>query len=379
MDENPNSISFPCLKIRQPIGDFFIGAMDCKSLYKITWFDVRRILEERDVEKYLGIQRPLNKKRVKEITQYVKTVDSCFPTAVLLAVPEACASYHEETQTMTLSNYVGVGEGEEEIFFGQIAKVLDGQHRIEALRDYDGPPFEINVSIFVDIDLAEQAYIFSTVNLAQTKVNRSLVYDLYDLAKSRSPQKVCHMIAVALDQHEASPFYKRIKRLGVATKGRYRETITQATFVQALIKYMTKTEMEDRDTYMRGKVPKKAEENELNTLIFRNMMIEKKDVEVTDVLWNYFDAVRQRWPEAWNSTGQGIMLNKTNGFKGLMRFLRNAYLYLVAPGEVPNTDSFLEVFKKVPLKDKYFNTENFVPGTSGESELYGVLLKESGI
>ena len=50
------------------------------------------------------------------------------------------------------------------------------------------------------------------------------------------------------------------------------------------------------------------------------MMIEEKDVEITDILWNYFDAVRQKWPEAWRATGQGIILNKTNGFRGLMRF-----------------------------------------------------------
>ena len=109
----------------------------------------------------------------------------------------------------------------------------------------------------MDIDIAEQAFIFSTVNLAQTKVNRSLVYDLYDLAKARSPQKVCHMIAVALDTHENSPFHQRIKRLGVATKGRYRETINQATFVQALMKYTSNTEMKDRDLYMRGANPKR--------------------------------------------------------------------------------------------------------------------------
>jgi hypothetical protein len=48
------------------------------------------------------------------------------------------------------------------------------------------------------LTLATQASLFSTVNLAQTKVNRSLVYDLHDYAHTRSPEK-SHDVAIALD------------------------------------------------------------------------------------------------------------------------------------------------------------------------------------
>src|SRR5690606_13459203 len=99
-----------------------------------------------------------------------------------------------------------------------------------------GEPFQINVSIFVGIDLPEQAKIFATVNLAQTKVNKSLVYDLEALARKRNPYKTCHHVAVALDSNEDSPLYQRIKRLGVATPGRAYEPLTQASFVEALVK-----------------------------------------------------------------------------------------------------------------------------------------------
>ncbi len=111
--------------------------------------------------------------------------------------------------------------------YKDIAKVIDGQHRMEGLRAFVGEEFQVNVSIFIDADIADQAYIFSTVNLTQTKVNRSLAYDLFDLAKSKSPQKTCHNIAVALDENEKSPFYQRIKKTGVSTEGRFSETITQ--------------------------------------------------------------------------------------------------------------------------------------------------------
>ena len=379
MDEVSQSISLPCLKVKQPLGEFFIASIDSKVLCEITDFDVRRMIKERDVETYLGIQRPLNPARIKELSSYVNTTDACFPTGVILAVDGVCARYDEGKNELILSNYLSPERPEDKIFYRQIAKVLDGQHRIEGLKYYEGDTFQINLSIFIDIDIEDQAYIFSTVNLAQTKVNKSLVYDLFDLANSRSPQKTCHNIAVALDNNYESPFFHRIKRLGVATEGRFNETITQATFVQSLLPYITNNALEDRDTYLRNKVPKKANASELHKLIFRNMFIEGKDLEIADILWNYFDAIKQRWPAAWNASGNGVMLNKTNGFKALMRFLRPIYLYLNAPGMVTGTSRFLEVLNKMRLSDNDFIIDRFKPGTSGESELYRALLAESGV
>lgn len=371
--EDPISFAIPVLRLRQPIGDFFVGALDYKRLCAITHFDVRRIIREREFETYLGIQRPLNEKRVAEIRQYVQTVDACFPTSVILSINANCAKYDEASKTLTLSNYEDPEDSSRSVLYAQIAKVIDGQHRIEGLKDFNGPSFDVNVSIFVEIDVAQEAYIFSTVNLAQTKVNKSLAYDLFDLARSRSPQKLCHNIAVVLDEDEKSPFYHRIKRLGVATEGRFNETLTQATFVEALLAYISLNPVQDRDVYIRGKVPSKAAAAESKRLIFRNMMIDKRDMEITDVLWNYFDAVRSRWQAAWNSMGSGIVLNKTNGFRALMRFLRPVYLYLVGPGDVPTSEQFTKVLNRIQMADDEFTTDNFKPGTSGEVALYNRL------
>jgi len=383
LKEGPETIDFPCIKVTQPIGTFYIASIDQKVLCDITHFDVRRILrEQRAVERYLGIQRPLIPKRVKEIETYVKTSDACFPTSIILAIPGVCAKYEETGSRMFLKNYLDPPDGEEPIYYRDIAKVLDGQHRIEGLRAFVGEKFEVNVSIFIDADIADQAYIFSTVNLTQTKVNRSLAYDLFDLAKSRSPQKTCHNIAVALDQNEHSPFFQRIKRLGVSTEGRFNETITQATLVQSLIVYICKDQIEqinDRDLYLRGKVPQKANADDLNQQIFRNMFIEGKDLDIADIIWNYFDAVKETWPTSWDNMGRGSMLNKTNGFKALMRFLRPVYLYITLPGKVPSKEEFLKIFQKIKLKDSDFTIDRFVPGSGGESEFYRTLMAESGL
>lgn len=378
--EDPKSFVIAVQKVRQPIGEFYIGALDAKRLCEITEFDVRRILNERGFETYLGIQRPLNEERVEQIAKYVNTLDACFPTSVVLSVDGVCAAYDDAKGTLTLSNYLDSEDPGKDVFYRQIAKVIDGQHRIEGLKKFAGPNFDVNVRIFVDIDVAREGYIFSTVNLTQTKVNKSLAYDLFDLAKSRSPQKLCHNVAVALDSNEKSPFYQRIKRLGVATEGRFNETLTQATFVEALLPYLSKDPVLDRDLYMRNKPLRKAGVQESQALIFRNMMIDERDMAIADVIWNYFEAVRLRWPEAWNAMGRGRMLNKTNGFRGLMRLLRDAYLRITGPGGVPKTEDFTkDVFGRIKMDDDEFTVDNFKPGTSGEVALYSQLKMKSGI
>ena len=232
--EDSRSVEFRALRILQPIGEFYLGVIPYNILRDITYFDIRRIFGEREFETYLGIQRPLKNKRIVELNEYVQTIDACFPTAVILSVPGVCAEFNESEAIMTLSNHLsGVGDYGP-VLYANIAKVIDGQHRIEGLKGYTGPPFEINVSIFVDADVAEEAYIFSTVNLAQTRVDKSLVYDLYDLARYRSPQKLCHNIAVALDRNDGSPFKEKIKRLGRATPGREKRD-ADASYVHSIV------------------------------------------------------------------------------------------------------------------------------------------------
>src|SRR5215210_6584510 len=97
LDENPKSVSFPATLLSQPIGDFFVGVIDSKVLCRISEFDVRRVLqEERDVERYLGIQRPLNDSRVAELRKYVKYYDATFPTSIILAVDADCAAFDSD-------------------------------------------------------------------------------------------------------------------------------------------------------------------------------------------------------------------------------------------------------------------------------------------
>ena len=376
IDPDPKRFSFPVVKAVQPVGEIFLASIPYDIITKIAYFDVRRVIQEdRDVERYLGIQRPLDSMRVKKLEEYVNFFDASFPTAIIIAIDEKYAVYNPESNTLTVSN-VARYEDKPSTAISNLARVIDGQHRIAGLLKFRGDKFDVPVSIFVGADVADQAQIFSTVNLEQTKVHKNLVYDLYSLARSRSPQKTGHIIAVALDQDTDGPFYQRIKRLGGATvQGRF-EPISQATFVESLLRYITADAKRDRDILLRGRTPAPAAGDDVFRYPFRNLFIEGKDLKIGEEIDKFFRIVRDRWPAAWKDTSrEGLMLNRTNGFKALMRLYGFLFAEHGIPGTSISSDFIKNYLLSVPLKDRDFNIDNFVPGSSGEGRLYRVLTK----
>ena len=366
----------PALKVNQPVGEFYQAVIPWRVLIKISKADVRAMHEdnERKLDRYIGIQRKLDKKREREIVGYVNRVGSTFPTSIVLAVDEKNIEWDEKSNTLRF-----MAEGGASI--EEVAKILDGQHRIEGLKGFLGADdqFDVPVTIFVGADMSTQANIFATVNLAQTKVNRSLVYDLFDYESSRSPQKTCHEIAVALDEYEKSPFYKRIKRLGTATPGRGKKVLTQAVVVESVIDFIADDPWEDRNKVLKKIFTKNySEPKKLDKYIFRPLWIDGKDSEIVAILLGYFNAVERKWPNSWNDfERQNNVLPKSNGFRALMRFLRPAYQKIVpnyrSIQPVVTADQFFTLFEKVDMKDDDFNIETFPPGTSGESKLFKIL------
>lgn len=310
--------------------------------------------------------------RVSALEKYVNYHDAAFPTAIIISIEERFVKFDKGFKNITISNVPNDGEIPE-IPISNAARVLDGQHRIAGLRKFSGEEFDLPVTVFVGADIADQAQIFATVNLEQQKVHKSLVYDLYGLAKSRSPQKTCHNIAVILDQDPASPFFKRIKRLGVATYGRRFEPISQATFVESLIRYISQDPKTDRDDLLRKRSLRKAMHEDIWKYPFRNLFIDDNDVKIMESIFYYFSAIKTRWPVAWASNDRGNVLNRTNGFRAFMRAYAHLHKLHGTPTGVMSKEFVEQYFNEVNLKDHDFNTENFPPGTSGEAALFNVI------
>ncbi|SFW76118.1 DGQHR domain-containing protein [Sinomicrobium oceani] len=364
-------IEIKCLEVKQPIGTYYIGVIGHEDLVKISYADIRRLEvgdEKREVEIYSGIQRELSKNRVKEISKYVNLIDATFPSSVILHINEKDVEYNNETKIMYLP------------FRDNVAKVLDGQHRIAGLENYEGTKdgFDVNVTIFIEMELEDQAIVFATINKTQTKVNKSLVADLFAFAKFRSPQKTCHNIVRALNQKEGSPFKDKIKILGTADD-KEKETITQATFSEKLMQFLSKDPMDDRNTYKKGKIPEKYTGIELERRPLRNLFIEENDADIAKIIWEYFDAVQEKWPNAWWEVKREMILNKSTGFLAFMRFFKDAYVKKGEIGSIVSKDYYKSLFDKTTLKEKDFNRDNFLPGSGGQSKLYNQLVEETEI
>ena len=179
-------VEFECLEATQPIGNMYVGVLDSGVLEYISIADVRRLelgTDNREVEDYIGIQRQLNSNREKDIGKYVNLIDATFPNSIILSISSDFAEYDPETKIMKI------------LYKDDVAKVLDGQHRIAGLRHYkkEANSFQCIVTIYIDMELEDQAIVFATINKEQKNVSNSLVADLYAFAESRSPQKTAHV------------------------------------------------------------------------------------------------------------------------------------------------------------------------------------------
>jgi len=377
-----DKIIIKCIEFNQPIGSFYVGKISWQDLLAISYSDIRRIQreEEGSIESYLGIQRELSDGRLKEIAKYVAYSDATFPSTIVLSIK----SIDRETDN---ANIISYDDKSGELILernDRIAQIIDGQHRVFGIQKFienngvfnDSFVFDLIVTLFIDIDPDEESMIFSTINKAQTKVNKSLVYDLYDLAKTRSPQRTAHNIVKLLDEKEGSPLVGMIKRLGVANDPE-RETITQATLVECILNYISKDgeEMKDRDILRRGLKLELISGKDLERRFLRNWFIQEKEVEISKLLWNYFTAIKKRWSNAWN---QKSILVKSTGLIAFMKFLGPIVRHLGIERNI-SVEEFSKILDTIEIDDDMFNTNRYIPGAKGQAELYKDLLFLSGL
>jgi DGQHR domain-containing protein len=365
-------LNLKALQVNQPIGDFYIGVIDAVDLVAISYSDVRTM------------KRELKKGREKDIREYISTLDATFPNSIIVAIKGKYVTYKDGYMTLTFDDFEK----------SRIAKVLDGQHRLAGFDDEntkyedvygDERPFQLLVTIFVEADISTQAKVFAMVNQNQTKVNPSLVYDLESLSVSRSPDKTAHQIAVLLNKTEGSPFFRRIKRLGVksidsngdAIQG---EMLAQAAFVSNIVKLISPKPKEDRNllfgkkkSFLKFKDKKLnyLDENSLRRCVFRESFIAEKDELIALNISNYFDAIKICWPDEWESDNKKSVLNKTVGFIALIRYLRTAVnivreLLGLDGYSVIASEQFVFLLKSTEVSSQFFYSVDAVSKSSGE-------------
>lgn len=341
-------VDLSVVEVKQPLGTFYVGVMPAKDLRRIAAADTRR---QRDIETFTGIQRELNEKRQKEIRQYISTFDASFPNSFIIAVKSD--DLLEQTSTK-----LRIRDDE------KVANIIDGQHRLSGFSELNQDNFDLIVAVFIDLPVEDQAMLFATINLKQTKVNPSLVFDLFEETKLRSPQKTCHNIAKALNNESGSPFYHRIKPLGRKTDY-YTGLLTQATFVKNLLQHVSANPEKAQDDVKR-KIPLIVGDPENADCIFWKFFAEEKDWAILKILSNYFNAVKSQFADDWESDSSP--LPRTIGFSALMKLLPVLY----KKGQSQNTfeqSFFASEFKKAKSLAP-FKFDDYPASGVGENKLY---------
>lgn len=373
-----NTFDFYATKLVQPIGEFFVGVLPAAVLMRTAEPEPRRLVDPSDEENQ-GIQRALNDKRVSEIREYLATVDASFPNSIILSLSDD-ALVDGPTPTCVDGKDVGLHK------FRILEKpttfsVIDGQHRLKGFDENTSQGFDLIVTIFLGLEEEEKAYLFSTINSTQTKVSKSLVYDLFDVARTRSPQRSAHVIAKAMNADPKSPFFKRIKLLGTnprfGDQVLYKGNLSQGTFVERLLRLITSDPAADRDAVKRNLVPAYDLKAHVN-LVFRKLWIEGEDAVILRILMNYFSAFASVFSDEWQDSTSPLA--KTIGFGALMRLL----VPLVKKGmeqkdlSVDFFDAHVnrlhEAYRRSGVK---VNFDNFPAAGNGETKLYQQLLEWS--
>ncbi len=293
-------ISF--IKVEQPIGTFYLSVMRADILNNLV--EVRSRLSDRNG----GIQREESQSRINEIADYCSDPDATFPTPIIISI--------YSTAEITIENNEFHIKDDTSI----IGEVIDGQHRLKGIAKSDyADRFELPIVLMFNLIEEEKAYIFSIINSKQTRVSMSLIYDLFALSRHRSPQKTAHEIARSLNKMEESPFYKRLKMLGKKEYEQEFAVLSQGTFVQYLLRLISKNP--DLDSRL---IKNNEDLKDDESLPLRQYFINEQDQYILKILLNLFNALKNNFPYEWENPKDNILW-KTTGFGAIIGAFNEMY------------------------------------------------------
>ncbi|MFR0018741.1 MAG: DGQHR domain-containing protein [Paraclostridium sp.] len=332
----------PFIKVNQKGEIFYISKINALDLRKYVNFEFRDPYNEKalkndiiNYDKYInkitgeeitqnsnpkGIQRKLQIDKINSIKKYLENnVDNFFPNSVILSLnvqeDNLNSIYELEDQDMGLI----------EVNDGDYFNIIDGQHRLAGIfmcGDDIVSNFDIPVVLLIDISVSNAVKIFLDINSNQKKVDKSLVYDLYEDLDDKEIEdiKKIHMICKKMYINQNSPLYRQIKMLGVGSGA-----ISQAFFIDTVIESIKFIDMV----------------NESTQYIYNH-------------LFSYFRAYQRTFPKDWplklesqdmsieeldNYSKQVLIINKsqllkTTGFGAIMNAFE--YIYKKSQGDYKN-------------------------------------------
>ncbi len=396
--EDNKILGIPVIQNQQ---EFVIGVFTIDQILKFTKFTKRLIINYDDENKPIynsHIQREVESMRVEKIADFlIEDPEATFPTNIVLSIPQKVIdrqTHNNQFIEIYLNKEVfsGIEQEKQKENTGDIhITIIDGQHRIRGIeiaierlqsnintvvqtskggvseslnkkleyyrvRLKDLLNIQLVVSFFIDKTLEYQAMIFSTINRTQKRVSESLVYSLFGLTTQDSPQKTALQIVLALNAHSKSPFYNRIKLYGGDYEINQSPPLSQAGMVKSIINLICENLRESElDRYRSRKELFKRSESSSKNLPMRDYYAKDNDSKISDILFHYFNSVKDTFVRNDNSSlwdfnpekmKPSNILQTTVGYQALLKILVDILGEVKSENDRVSKEKYSEFLKK---------------------------------
>lgn len=368
--ENSAYLILPALKVRQPLGDFFVVSISARELLDISFSEPLKYIDNSG--NVQGSQRPKDEKRLRQIAKYIDSVEMAFPNSIILA-----ANYTPMGNISKDDNErwrVDEINGEYRIIIPKqikLAAVIDGQHRLNAFEYVTNPDrfdnLQLVCSVYFDLPNSYQAFLFATINSNQKRVDRSLALEQFgynvddEPEKAWTPEKFAVFLSRKLNIDKNSPFHQHIKVAPLNAETLFGEAIqntwiiSTATIVDGICELISGNPKRDRIQMQQTSILHGRSRSMIKDLKdispLRRAFIDGEDQLIYDIILAYFNSVKEI---LWNKADSKSYIIKTVGVQALFDILR---LILLRTNDSPlgiDYSQYLRPSASVDFSDSFF-------------------------
>lgn len=153
-------LSVQAIKCTQNNYVFYVATLNSKVLKEMCF------VSRKKEEPIKGFQRLLNKKRAKDIANYLDVENGVIPSALILSAQDnAALRYDNKTGKLSFEQMT------------DSLMVIDGQHRLYGLIEANNE-YEIPVTIFTELNTNSEVKLFIDINTTQKGVPTALILDI---------------------------------------------------------------------------------------------------------------------------------------------------------------------------------------------------------
>ncbi|QQK71687.1 DGQHR domain-containing protein [Pectobacterium versatile] len=371
---------FLAFKVSQPFADYYACVIPSEILKNISFS-----LKAENVDGIVqGVQRLINNKRLQEISKFIDGESAAFPNSIILGANFLKTGRYAEEDDRCIVESMG-----DNIYTIKIPKhsevlsIIDGQHRLYAF-DHAETQMDLLCAIYIDLAMPYQAFLFSTINYNQGKVDKSLAYQLfgYELDNEEPINWPPETLAVYLVRilNNEQPLLNRIKYRTADEVNRKNNMaswrISTASIVESILSLISKNPKDDR--YLMNAKRYTGESAIYGRSILkddtdyplRKLYIQGNDKAIQEVLSLALQATDEIF---WKDLSDDNFLKKTVGVACIFKFLKIVLLKHGVSRSVIN-NYFTKYINKIKEEEDFSDSTLYPSSTKGMNEAYKRML-----